>query len=581
MNLPMLLAPKTAAGILLALLLCGALPAQAPLADAEEQRRRAQEEAEERQRLLEAPQVHLQEPEPPTEAEEGLALPEETPAFRIDRFLLDVPASLPAGHRALGEHQRPGGPFGFARQYLEQYAGRSIGPQGLKLIIRRLTRLILARGYTTTRLELPEQDLSTGTLTLTLIPGVIHSIRFADPALGGSWRSALPSRPGQLLNLRDLEQALEQFKRVPSQDVAMAILPGAKPGESEVVLTLRRARPWRASLNADNSGIPATGAWQGGLNLSWDNLLGWSDLLSAGVSHDLTAYRKKTGTRGQSLTYSVPFGYWTFSSTWSQNDYQQRVADTRQDLYASGIARNLELRVGYLFHRDQSQKNTLQFRTGHRVSRSFLNDTELEVQRRNNSFAELALIHTQALGRAQLDVIASHRQGVSWFGAQPDLKTGTAPAPTFYYRLQTLDATLALPLTIGAQRLHYAVTLRGQHTSNLLYGTEHFTIGSPWTVRGFDGDQTLAADRGAFLRQDLEGPLVRGASWYLGLDAGRIESTQARPLPGRSLAGMVLGLKGVFKRTVSFNLFVGGPLHRPSTFRSPWPVVGVSARFQL
>jgi hemolysin activation/secretion protein len=576
----MLLARNTSAGILLAFLICGPLPAQVPLADAEEQRRRAQEETEDRQRLLEAPQVHLQEPEPVLE-EESLALPQETPSFRIDRFLLEVPASLPTGHRALGEHQRPGGPFCFARHYLEQYEGRAIGPQGLKLIIRRLTRLILARGYTTTRLDLPEQDLSTGTLTLTLIPGVIRSIRFADPTLEGSWRSAFPSTPGQLLNLRDLEQALEQFKRLPSQDVAMAIMPGAQPGESDIVLTLSRARPWRASLSADNSGTPATGAWQGGLHLSWDNPLGWSDQLSAGVNHDLTAFRKKSGTRAQSLTYSAPFGYWTFSSSWSQNDYQQRIADTRHDLYASGFTRNMELRVGYLCYRNQTRKETLQFRTGHRASRSYLNGTELDIQRRNNSFAELSLIHTQALGRAQLDVIASHRQGVPWFGAQSDLETGTASAPTFYYRLQTLDATLVAPLAIGGRRLRYTVTLRGQHSSNALYGTEHFTLGNPWTVRGFDGDHTLAAERGAFLRNDLEGPLTRSTSWYLGLDAGRIENAQPRPLPGRSLAGMVLGLKGSFKNRVTFNLFAGGPLHKPRTVRTPWPVVGVNARCQF
>ncbi|SAL32211.1 polypeptide-transport-associated domain-containing protein [Caballeronia turbans] len=46
------------------------------------------------------------------------------------------------------------------------------------------------------------------------------------------------------LDLRNLEQGVEQMKRVASQDVDMKIEPTDVPGESDVVLSLKRAKPW-------------------------------------------------------------------------------------------------------------------------------------------------------------------------------------------------------------------------------------------------------------------------------------------------------------------------------------------------
>jgi len=553
----------------------GAAPAQAPLADGEEQRRRAQDEAEARQRLQDAPQVRLQAPE--ALEPDSLALPAETPSFRIDRFVLGVPESLPPAHRARGASRRRRDPFHFAQAYLEQYRGRRIGAEGIRLILRRLTRRIIARGYTTTRVEPAEQDLAGGTLELTLIPGVIQAIRCADPAQGG-WRCAFPARPGDLLNLRDLEQGLEQLKRVPGQDVAIAIRPGARPGESEVVLTLRRGRPWSAALSVDDSGLAATGKWQAGLHAAWGNPLGCSDLLSAGLNHDVTLSRRGLGTQGGSLAWSVPLGYWSFTASGSRNAYSQRIAGTRGDYGFSGESSGLEVRAVYLLGRGQSWKDTLQLRAGHRLARAFLDGAELEVQRRRNSNVELSLTHTHYLGQAQLDLTGAWRQGVSWFGAQPDLQPG---GPTFHYRLQTLDATLAAPFSLGGRRLQYSATVRAQHTRDPLYAVDHLTLGNRWTVRGFDGEATLGSDNGGFLRNDLACPLGRRGSLYLGVDLGRVYGANEASLPGHSLAGMVLGLKGALSNSLSFNLFAGGPLHRPDRFPNPWPVVGASASLQF
>ena len=568
--------------LLLALAATGTALAQTSLSDAGEQHRRSQEEAREREQQQEAPRVSLQPPEAVPDDDRSLALPVESPSFRIDRFVLEVPDTCPRSPCIMEPCRRPDGPFLFALQYLERYRGRTIGVQGLKLLMRRLSHRILARGYTTTRLDLPEQDLRGGTLKLHLIPGVIRTVAWADAGGDRSWRSPFPLGPGKLLNIRDLEQGMEQFKRVPSQDVDIALLPGPHPGESDLVLTRRRAaRPWRFSLGMDDSGVPATGRLQGSMNAAWDNPLGLSDQLTAGLMHDVTHYRKGSGLRGASLAYTLPYGYWTFSASVAGSDLFQRIAGATRDYTTSGTSRNAEVRVGWLFYRDQTRKDTLQIRTGHRSSRSFLERTEIEVQRRSNSYFELGLLHDQHLGASRLHLALAYRQGVSWFGAQDDHPSSGATSPTFYYRFQTLDLAWSTPLRLGRRFLAYTLTAHGQRSCDPLYASEYLTIGNRWSVRGFDGETTLASENGCYLRNDLDCPLGRGFSLTFGLDAGKIYGTNDAFLPGRTLAGTALGIKGVLGKGLHFNLFVGGPLHQPAHFPNRWPVVGFGMAWQL
>jgi hemolysin activation/secretion protein len=197
----------------------------------EDQRRRAQAEALERQRRLQAPNVDLHTPATtPTASFDTLTLPTESPCFEMHQFVLALPPPLSPAARAAGASDLPFDPFRFAQNYLRQYAGRCIGAQGLNVIVQRLSHVILQKGYSSSRVGIPEQDLSTGVMTVTLVPGVIRSIRFSDPSFYGTPRNAFPTGAGQLLNLRDLEQGLEQMQRVPGQEVDMQIVAADRPG---------------------------------------------------------------------------------------------------------------------------------------------------------------------------------------------------------------------------------------------------------------------------------------------------------------------------------------------------------------
>ncbi|MFU2138068.1 POTRA domain-containing protein, partial [Gallibacterium anatis] len=74
------------------------------------------------------------------------------------------------------------------------------------------------------------QDLRQGRLVLTVIPGKLRQIVVRDHSeiakvhKGTVW-FALPLTQGDLLNIRDIEQGLENLKRPPHVDANIQIVP--------------------------------------------------------------------------------------------------------------------------------------------------------------------------------------------------------------------------------------------------------------------------------------------------------------------------------------------------------------------
>jgi hemolysin activation/secretion protein len=564
---------------ILLLACCAIQRGQAQTPDGEVQRRRSQAEAQERLERQQAPGVRLQEAAPAALPDDA-PLPADAHCFPIRRIMLAVPERLPPAMQRAGASVLPQDPFHGALTYLQRYENQCMGPNAIRELGRRVSRRILAQGYSLTRVSVPEQDLAGQTLTFALIPGVIRAFRFPEPG-GVNWRSAFPARPGDLLNLRDLEQGLEQMKRLASQDVALEIVPGESLGEGDVLIRMKRGKPWRVIASADDSGARGTGKLQAGLNMALDNALGLNDLLTAGASTDAERDGASRGTGGAHLAYALPYGYWNLALSASRYRYHQQVAGYNETFMSSGRSRELELKAQRLFQRDQSQKNSLQFRLVKRWNAAFIDDTEIVVQRRSTTMAELAWLHRHYAGQTQLDLTLAGRWGVSWLNGQADEPGREPGAPVFRYSLQTLDATLATPFSLAGQRLVHSAALHAQTTRSALYLVDKFSIGSRYTVRGFDGETMLASERGFFVRNDIELLLgSSGQSLYAGLDYGQLFGPSARQLTGSRLAGAAAGMRGS-AYGLAYDLFSGWALHKPAGLATRNPVFGFNLSYQF
>ncbi|MGF6599824.1 hemolysin activation/secretion protein [Paraburkholderia sp. GAS448] len=505
-------------------------------------------------------------------------LPDEQPCFRIGSFVLDAPTTLPDIVRAKAASALPQDPFAFARDWLTYYTGQCVGKQGLDVIVKGLQQTILSRGFITTRVLLPEQDLSSGTLKLALVPGVIRQLAFADPATRGTWKTAFPARSGDLLQLRDLEQGLEQMKRVSSQDVDMKIEPTDTPGESDVVITVKRVKPWSVVASVDNSGSRATGKLQGNLSLGIDNPLGLNDILALGANQDLEFGDKGLGSHGFNGSYSVPWGYWTATLFGNTNTYYQQIAAVNTTFVSSGNSQTAGLKLQRVIHRSQNDVSGVEFQLTKRFGASFIEGTTIPTQQRDNTFIEAGLTNRHYFGTAQFDGTLAYRQGINEFGATPDpYSTG----PTYHFHMAVLDANLSVPFAIAKQNLRYVTTVHGQFTNDTLFFIDDLSIGSRYTVRGFDGETMLAAERGFFWRNELQMSIGQtGQSLYAGIDYGHVFGPNTAFLVGAQLAGAVIGVRGSVPARIggfAYDLFAGTPIYKPSGFDTARVTVG----FQL
>ena len=216
-----------------------------------DQERRAQEALEQRQKAIAVPDVRLQS-EVPKLADRMLQA--ESPCFPIRELQLQTESperwswllAHADGHIAL---DKP-----------DPVQGQCVGAQGVQVVIDRLQNALIAQGYVTSRVLAPAQNLQTGLLTVQLLPGRIQEVRWAQGSgqRGSRWNT-VPIGTGDVLNLRDIEQALENYKRVPTAEADIQIAPSSEPGTSDLLITHQQAMPFRLSATVDDSGTRSTG----------------------------------------------------------------------------------------------------------------------------------------------------------------------------------------------------------------------------------------------------------------------------------------------------------------------------------
>lgn len=459
-------------------------------------------------------------------------------------------------------------------------APRCLGPQGINLVMQRMQDAIARRGYVTTRVLASSQPaLAQGTLTLSLLPGRIGQIRFVPgTAPRATQWNAMPVGPGDLLNLHDIEQALENFRRIPSAeaDIIFANVEGAdvQPGQTDLLIRWQQGLPLRLTLSVDDGGSRSTGKLQGSATLSHDHWWTLNDLFYASFSHDLGDGDPGTrGTQGVVVHYSLPLGPWLLGLTASSNRYHQSVAGLNQTYLYAGTNDNSAVTLSRVVSRGVTHKTTLSVAGWQRTSSNFIDDTEVQVQRRRMAGWDAGVAHRQAIGTAAIEMDLNYRRGTGAGGALP------APEEAFgegssRARIITAQAQLNLPFTIGAQALRFSSAWRGQWNGTPLVPQDRFAIGGRHTVRGFNGEQQLLAERGWTWRNDLGwqiGP--HGQELYLGIDSGQVGGPSSAALAGTRLGGAVIGLRGRY-RQIYFDLFAGTPLVKPDGFKAPAQVAG-------
>ena len=535
----------------------------ADLGDQEIQRQQELERQRRQEREDARPEVNLQ--------------PESLPAANLDYPENESPCFLIREIRLEGDSADK---FQWALKAADDAIGRCLGGKGINILMSRVQNKILDAGFVTTRIVASPQDLNSGILVLTVIPGRVGLVKLSEGSSRYIWlRPAMPVKSGEILNIRKVEQGLENLKRIPSANAEMKLLPGNKEGESDLAIKRTQARPIRLTLSADDSGSRYTGRYQGSATLSLDNLLGLSDMFYATINRDLEQ-NKPYGTNGYSIHYSIPWGFYQLAFNVSGYEYHQMVAGVSSNYEYSGESDNASLELSRVIHRTSRSKTSLSVAAFLNTSQNYIDKTELEIQRRRLAGWELGINHRQHFGSMTLDSDLRFHRGTGAFNSlrapEEAVDEGTSRP-----EILTMSLRLQAPFKLWQQNFRYSSHWRQQWAFRNLLARDRFSIGGRYSVRGYNGDMTLSADNGFTFRNELAWALGKsGQELYTAVDVGRVWGPFDEYLLGQSLSGLALGLRGAIKR-FSYDAFVSRPLNRPDGFPGPRWVAGFTTSLQF
>ena len=269
----------------------------------------------------------------------------------------------------------------------------------LNRLLSDITKAYLVRGYITTRAYLPPQDFEDGVLQIHVIEGRLENIDGGELSSPIETLMSSPAKAGERLNLRELEQLIDQLSRLPSRKVTMELIPGEEVGGSHVVLQGQKLKPWRIAFNRHNDGQRSTGEQQWGLNLAWDSPMGLADqLILRGSGDTLSKRYKHSATHG--LSYSLPYGWWTFNYFYNHSYYRSRTQLQGFSFVLDGVSTTQTLSAERVLHRNAVSKTAFSVGLNHLRSRNYLDNQRLDVSSQRLTEQLLGISHGRRIGSA-------------------------------------------------------------------------------------------------------------------------------------------------------------------------------------
>lgn len=488
--------------------------------------------------------------------------------------LIDVPSDKNGTSFYIKQIQLDGVPkeLSFLNKIARKHEQKHVTVSDITNIRNAFQRKLLDKGYVTSQVYIPEQNLNAGTLQFMVMPGRVEDIRYSASSAHGPWRTAFPVRPGDILNIRDVEQGLEQMKRVSSQSVTMKLLPGTSVGTSIIELSIKQDKPVHGSISFDNSGLESTGVYQGSFTSSFDQVFRANDTFTMSLSGDLSGSGSIKGTRAASLNYVIPHGKDTFSVSFSKSRYHQTIQSNPYDFTYSGKSTTMKAKWNHVWSRTQREKRAFDISISTRHNHRFINDMEIPVQALRTTSMEFGVSNRKYIGNATLYSRLGFQWGIGALGAQPEHKASVAMGgPTSRYHMWLVDVDYRKPFIMGHRPASFTSSFHGQWVQGgkRVYSVDTINIGNRYSIYGFDGEYTLMGDSGWYVRNEVSSVIPRlNTEVYLGLDVGAVYGKSTEALVGKSIAGTALGIRGNYSSGLLFDAFVSTPLYKPQGYHT-------------
>lgn len=477
----------------------------------------------------------------------------------------------------------------------QSHEGQCLTLSAINAILQEITNAYVQKGYVGSRAVLEPQDLSLGVLHIRVIEGRVESIEMSPGSTMNArqLKTIFPFVKGTVLQLRDIEQGLDQLNRLPSNRATMSIVPGSQVGESKVVIDNVQERTWRPSVGFDNLGQDTTGRAQYNLGLEKDNFIGCNDQFSLYYTGSMPQvfgqFKNDWEGASESVTglFSIPFGYWLLSGSASRFNYTTQIYGLNQTYTSSGTTSAARLALDRVIWRDGTGKLSLGTFIQYRDVENRFETVRLVASSYRLTTTGLAASYVRRMLGGVLTLQAEQIWGIpnmSW--SVPGPETSTTPHTRFSKTTGTVGWQRSFE--IGQQQWSWNLTAFGQTSQQTLYGAERLYVGSPYTVRGFR-ETPVGGDCGGYMRNELawtvpakildpvKNSQLGPVQIYAAYDYGGISRDAKDPYEWGELTGMTLGVRTSGKLSVQASW--SRPLTAPDYVQDKGDVWSLSVRY--
>ena len=104
----------------------------------------------------------------------------------------------------------------FLERIARPYVDKKLSLSDINKLIHAMNQSLMARGFSTSYIVVPEQNLFSEELRLFLQIGYIGTVRFTEDSAALYWKNLFPFHEGDILNVPNIEQGIKETKCLPS-----------------------------------------------------------------------------------------------------------------------------------------------------------------------------------------------------------------------------------------------------------------------------------------------------------------------------------------------------------------------------
>ncbi|MDD5428834.1 MAG: ShlB/FhaC/HecB family hemolysin secretion/activation protein [Candidatus Omnitrophica bacterium] len=182
-----------------------------------------------------------------------------------------------------------------------KYIDKEVSFKEINGIVEQIANKYKARGFLTTNVYIPEQQVMGGVVEIKILEGKVGKLVIE----GNKWSTKsliqkyIHSKKNELLNIFTLQRDLLRLNQNSDLDVKTVIESGEEPQTSDIILKVEDKFPYHVSVGSDNMGTRFTGKYRGSASFRATNFTANNDFVF--FNSVATA-----NSGGQFVTYMVP-----------------------------------------------------------------------------------------------------------------------------------------------------------------------------------------------------------------------------------------------------------------------------------